>query len=345
MLSVVLATLVLTMFAGASFGMVGAPTVRKAAQVTYKMAVITDVGGLNDHGFNQAANAGRLQVEKKLGFQTRVYDTRTGAERLPNLQAAAQSGYQLVFGTGFFMGDPLDKVAPKFPDVKFAIIDGAPANDAGNTENLPNVANLFFKEQEAGYLVGYMAGLVLKQQPGPDIASAIGANTVPAIVRYFGGYRAGVKKADPKATVILSYANDPTFSDQAKCKEVALNQISQKTQIIFAVAGGCGLGALDQAKAQGLWGIGVDSDQLYLGPEMLTSALKDVAKAVYLTSQEFKKSPANFKTGFNKVFNVKNGGIGYGKVSAKLKNRAAIIKKVNAIKKLIAAGKIVPPAK
>jgi len=72
------------MFAGASFGMVGAPTVRKAAQVTYKMAVITDVGGLNDHGFNQAANAGRLQVEKKLGFQTRVYDTRTSAERLPS---------------------------------------------------------------------------------------------------------------------------------------------------------------------------------------------------------------------------------------------------------------------
>jgi basic membrane protein A len=342
-LSVVLAALGLTTFAGASFGMVGAPTVRKAAQVTYKMAVITDVGGLNDHGFNQAANAGRLQVEKKLGFQTRVYDTRTSAERLPNLQAAAQAGYQLVFGTGFFMGDPLDKVAPKFPDVKFAGID---VNYSTDLPSKPaNVRGIQFKEQEAGYLVGYMAGLVLKQQPGPDIASAIGANTVPAIVRYFGGYRAGVKKADPKATVILSYANDPTFSDQAKCKEVALNQISQKTQIIFAVAGGCGLGALDQAKAQGLWGIGVDSDQLYLGPEMLTSALKDVAKAVYLTSQEFKKSPANFKTGFNKVFNVKNGGIGYGKVSAKLKNRAAIIKKVNAIKKLIAAGKIVPPAK
>ncbi len=293
MVSVVLAMLALTMFAGASFGTVGSPTVRKAASVTYKMAVVTDVGGLNDHGFNQAANAGRLLVQKKLGFQTRVFDTRSAAERLPNLQAAAQDGYQ----------------------------------------------------QEAGYLVGYLAGLVLKQQPGPDVASAIGANTVPAIVRYFGGYRAGVKKADPKATVILSYANDPTFSDQAKCKEVALNQISQKTQIIFTAAGGCGLGALDQAKSQGLWGIGVDSDQLYLGPEMLTSALKDVAKSVYLTSQEFKKSPAKFKTGFNKVFNVKNGGIGYGKVSTKLKNRAAIIKKVNKIKKLIAAGKIVPPAK
>jgi len=342
-LSVVLAVLALTAFAGSSLGTVGAPTVRKAAKVTYKMAVVTDVGGLNDHGFNQAANAGRLLVQRKLGFQTRVFDTRSAAERLPNIQAAAQDGYQLVFGTGFFMGDPLDKVAPKFPKVKFAGID---VNYNTDLPSKPaNVRGIQFKEQEAGYLVGYMAGLVLKQQPGPDVASAIGANTVPAIVRYFAGYQAGVKKADPKATVILTYANDPTFSDQAKCKEVALNQISQKTQIIFAVAGGCGLGALDQAKAQGLWGIGVDSDQLYLGPEMLTSALKDVAKAVFLTSQEFKKNPAAFKTGFNKVFNVKNGGIGYGKVSTRLKNRAAIIKKVNKIKKLIASGKIVPPAK
>lgn len=343
MLSAVVAVLALTTLVSASFGMVGSPTVRQAAKVTYKMAVVTDVGGLNDHGFNQAANTGRLQVQRKLGFQTRVYDTRTAAERLPNLQAAAQSGYQLIFGTGFFMGDPLDKVAPKFPKVKFAGIDVNYATDLPSKPS--NVRGIQFKEQEAGYLVGYMAGLVLKQQPGPDIASAIGANIVPAIVRYFGGYRAGVKKADPKATVILSYANDPTFSDQAKCKEVALNQISQNTQIIFTAAGGCGLGALDEAKAKGLWGIGVDSDQLYLGPQMLTSALKDVAAAVFKTSLEFKKNPAKFKVGFNKVFNVKNGGIGYGKVSPRLKNRAAIIKKVNAIEKLIAAGKIVPPAK
>jgi basic membrane protein A len=160
-----------------------------------------------------------------------------------------------------------------------------------------------------------------------------------------GGYRAGAKRANSKVTVILSYANDPTFSDQAKCKETALNQIQQKTQVIFAVAGGCGLGALNAAKEAKLWGIGVDVDQGYLGSYMLTSALKDVAAAVYLTTQEFKKNPAGFKGGFDKVFNIKNGGIGYGKVSTKLKNRAAIIKKTNAIKKLIASGKIKPPAK
>jgi basic membrane protein A and related proteins len=316
-------------------------TGQAARNATLKMAIVTDVGGLNDHSFNQAMNAGQLRVRKTLGFQTRVYDTRTAAERLPNLQAAAQL-YQLVFAAGFFMTDPIDKVAPKFPKVKFAGVD---VSIADLPSHPTNVRGIQFKEQEAGYLVGYITGLVLKQQTGPDVASAIGANTVPAIVRYIAGYEAGVKKSDPKATVFHDYANDPTFNDQAKCKETAINQLGRHTQVIFAVAGGCGLGAISLARQNHIWAIGVDSDQGYLGPQMLTSALKNVANAVYLTSKDFKKSPSKFRTGYNKVFSVKNNGVGYGKISTRVKNRATIIKKVNKIKKLIAAGKIVPPAK
>ena len=309
--------------------------------VTIKMALVTDIGGLNDKSFNQAANAGRLKVQSKLGIQTRVFITQSANDRTPNIETAAQTGYNIVFATGFFMGDSLDKVAPKFPNTKFAGIDVSVSSIPSKP---PNVRGIQFKEQEAGYLAGYIAGLTVKQQKGPQVVSAIGANTVPPIVRYMGGYRAGAKRANPKVTVILSYANDPTFSDQAKCKETALNQIQKKTQVIFAVAGGCGLGALNAAKEAKLWGIGVDVDQGYLGSYMLTSALKDVSAAVYLTTKEFKKNPAGFKGGFDKIFNVKNGGIGYGKVSTKLKNRAVIIKKTNAIKKLIASGKIKPPA-
>src|SRR5438105_14284408 len=182
------------------------------------MAVVTDVGGLNDHSFNQAMNAGRLRVQAKLGFQTRVYDTRAAAERLPNLEAAAQI-YPLASAAGFFMTDPIDKVAPKFPKVKFAAVD-VKVSDLPSKPT--NVRGIQFKEQEAGYLAGYIGGLVVKQQGGPQVLSAIGANTVPAIVRYIAGYEAGVKKADPKATVFHDYANDPTFNDQAKCKETAI---------------------------------------------------------------------------------------------------------------------------
>ena len=310
-----------------------------ARSATPKVALVTDIGGLNDRSFNQAANTGRLRVQSKLGLDTRVFITQSASDRLPNLQAAAQ-GYDLVFGTGFFMGDPLDKVAPKFPNVKFAGID---VSWSSLPSKPSNVRGLIFKEQEAGYLVGYIAGLVVKQQKGPDVVSAVGANKVPAIVRYIGGYKAGAKKADPKVKVLVDYANDPTFSDQAKCKETATNQIGRGTQVIFQVAGGCGLGALQAAKEHHLWGIGVDVDQGYLGSHMLTSALKDVAAAVYLTAKEFKADPSGFRGGFDKVFTVKNGGIGYGTVAKKLKNRASIIKKVNKIRALIAAGKIVPP--
>ena len=328
-----LTTLALTIVVASGFA--------RGAQ-TVKMALVTDIGGLNDKSFNQAANAGRLKVQSKLKIATRVYITQSATDRIPNLQAAAQGGYGIVFATGFLMEDPLDKVAPRFTNTKFVGIDVSFSNIPSKPSN---VRGIQFKEQEAGYLAGYIAGLTVKQQGGSQVVSAIGANTVPPIVRYMGGYRAGAKRANPKVTVILSYANDPTFSDQAKCKETALNQLQKKTKVIFAVAGGCGLGALNAAKEAKIWGIGVDVDQGYLGSYMLTSALKDVAAAVYLTTQEYKKNPGAFKGGFDKIFNVKNGGIGYGKVSLKLKNRAAIIKKTEAIKKLIASGKSKPPAK
>jgi len=332
-----LVALAIVVIVGAVIAAAGG-TGQAARKATVKVAVVTDIGGLNDRSFNQAANAGRLRVQSKLGIDTRVFITQSASDRLPNLQTAAQDGFGLVFGTGFFMGDPLDKVAPKFPNTKFAGIDVSYADLASKPSN---VRGLIFKEQEAGYLVGYIAGLVLKQQKGPDVASAIGANTVPAIVRYIAGYKAGVKRADPKATVFGDYANDPTFSDQSKCKEVATNQIGRHTQIIFAVAGGCGLGALNSAKEKGLWGIGVDVDQGYLGSFMLTSALKDVAAAVYLTTKEFKANPSGFRGGFDKIFNVKNGGIDVGKISKKVPKK--YVAQIAVIKKKIAKGQIKIP--
>jgi basic membrane protein A len=308
-----------------------------------KMAVVTDIGGLQDRGFNQDANAGRIRAQRVLQVQTTIFDTKTAADRIPNLQAAARQGHNLVIANGFFHTDPLNRVAPAFPDTKFAGIDVS----YNEVESKPaNVRGIQFREQEAGYLVGYIAGLVVKQQRGPDVIAALGANKVPAIVRYNAGYRAGAKKANPRVRYFEDYANDPTFADQAKCKETAQNQIERGAKIIFIVAGGCGLGAHAAVKAEsGLWGIGVDVDQAFLGRHVLTSALKSVANAVYLTTQEFKRNPSGFRTGYNKVFTVKNGGHDYGKISTRVPGRAAIIKKVDAIKKQIASGKIKPPAK
>ena len=305
----------------------------KVEQDDFKMAIFSDIGSLQDRSFNQLANTGRIKIGKELGIPTRVYETKSEAQRIPNALAAARSGYNLIFGVGFLNFTAVNAVAPRYPKLQFAGVDQGVALYSKKPKN---AAGIIFAEQEAGYLVGYLAGLVMKQQGGPQIISAVGANNVPAIVRYFSGYIQGAKKANPKIKVLINYANDPTFSDQAKCKETALGQIQQDTQVIFQVAGGCGLGALSAAKDAKIWGIGVDADQLYLGSHMMTSALKLVDKAVMdLTRLAFN---GDLKTQRDYLYNLKNGGVGLGSVNKKVSK--AFVARTNAIGKQIAAGTI-----
>jgi len=338
--------------AGLAVAIAAAAGVGRAApakkQATLKIAVVTDIGGLNDKGFNHLAYVGLQRAKAKLGVQTRVYITNTASERKPNLIAAGQQN-QLVFGTGFLMFDSIGSVSKAFPSKKFAGIDvpveAVPENSGAN---IPNLRGLVFKEQEAGYLAGYIAGLVIKRHPykGKQRVAAVGANKVPAIVHFLAGYRAGAKKANRNVKVDLVYANDPTFSDQAKCKETTLNEIAKGAGVVFEAAGQCGLGGLNAAKQKKVWGIGVDADQSFLGKHILTSATKKVDVAVFKTIQAFKKNPSGFRGGKDVAFSVKNGGVGYGKLSSKLSkaDRTFITKKVEAIRKLIAQGKIKPPA-
>jgi len=324
----------------------GAGSASAKSQATIRVAVSTDVGGLNDKGFNHLSYVGLQQAIKQLKVEGRVYITNTAAERKPNLQAAAQAGYGLVIAVGvLYQFGPLDDVAPAFPNTKFAGVD---IDWPGLSSHPMNVRGIQFREQEAGYLVGYIAGLEIKRHPhkGKQIISGVGANKVPAITRYLAGYKAGAKKANPKVTVNIDYANDPTFQDQAKCRETTLNQIGAGSGIVFEAAGGCGLGGLLAAKQNHIWGIGVDADQGFLGPHMLTSATKHVAQSVFEAIKAFKANPSGFQGGFNKNYTVKNGGVGYAKLSKKLSkaDRKFITTKVTRIAKLIANGKIVPPS-
>jgi basic membrane protein A len=325
---------------------VTAGTGRAAHHAAAKVAIVTDIGGLNDKGFNHLSYLGLQKAQKQLGVDGRVFITQSAQDRLGNLQAAAQAGYGLVIATGFLFFDQIPPVASSFPNTTFAGVDiplaavtGSPANFRG----------LVFKEQEGGYLVGYIAGLMIKRHPhnGKQVVSAVGANPVPAIVHYLAGFRAGVKKADPQATVLLNYANDPTFNDQTKCKVTTQNQIARGSGIVFEAAGGCGLGGLTAAKQKGIWGIGVDADQGYLGPHMLTSALKKVDNAVFQAIKGYQADPSGFKGGADSVFDVKNGGMGYAPLSKMVSaaDRACINPRVAAIAKQFASGKIVPPVK
>jgi basic membrane protein A len=326
-----------------------ASTGTAAQEQAVRVAVVTDIGGLNDKGFNSLSNAGLQRAKKQLGVQGRVFISRTAADRIPNLTAAAQQGYNLVIGIGFLMFDALGKVPPTFEDTKFAGVDvpyGFVTSQA-KLDSIPNLRGLLFKEAEAGCLVGNIAALEARRQAGPDIISAVGANKVPAIVAFIAGYRFCAKRANRAVRVLVNYANDPTFANQAKCRATALSQIARGSRIVFQVAGQCGLGALDAAKARGVWGIGVDADQFFLGPHVLTSATKKVDVSVYDTIADFKRTGERFRGGFDKLYTVKNGGVGYGRLSKRLPAsvRAQYTRSTNAVAAQIRSGRLKPPSK
>src|SRR3954463_10111606 len=264
-----------------------------------KIGLVTDVGGLNDKSFNALANTGRLDAEKDFGVKTSVTESKKQEDYVPNLTTYAQQNYDLVIGVGFLMTNSVWKVAKQFPNIKFAVIDGAPADAAGKTENLPNVANLFLKEQEAGYLVGVIAATMAKDKVGKathNTVCSMGGIPIPPVDHYIAGYQDAVKTISPSTTILNGYSND--FVDQAKGKEVGLNHISKNCDILFQVAGGSGLGYIAAAKEKGVYAIGVDVDQIDVAPgTVITSAMKRVDKAVYDTSNAVKSG--SFKSGDN----------------------------------------------
>ena len=258
--------------------------------------------------------------------------SRSNSDYVPNLTSLAKADYDLVIAVGFLMGDALNTVAKRFPDTNFAIIDVAQES----LKSKPvNVRGLLFKEQEAGYLVGYLAGLVAKEEGGSQqVIGSVGGLKIPPVDRYIAGYQAGAEKASPGITTLNSYSQD--FVDQAKCKEAALDQIARGAHVIFQVAGQCGLGALSAAKEKNVRGIGVDADQAYLGDHVLTSALKKVDVAVYQTVQS--AQDGTFTGGANSVFDVASGGVGLGKIAADVPSE--LVAQVNRVQDQIAAGQI-----
>jgi basic membrane protein A and related proteins len=291
----------------------------------FKVGLVTDIGGLNDHGFNHLAYVGLQRAEQQLGIKGRVLTSSSGADYLPNLSTLARQGYNLVIPVGFLMADATDTVAKAFPSTKFAMVDSDATAEKGDPKN---IEGLLFEEQQAGYLAGYLAGLYAKQH-GYTTISSVGGQKIPPVDHYIAGYQAGAKAADPSIKTLNGYSQD--FTDQTKCKEVALNQIAQGSKVVFQVAGGCGLGALSAAQQKGLQGIGVDADQAYLGSYILTSAEKKVDVAVFNAIKN--AMHGTFAAGNNVTNNIANGGIGYGKIGpAGLKFSPEIQKIYNEIK-------------
>ena len=309
----------------------GASTTSTTAASGFKVGLVTDIGGLNDHGFNHLSYEGLLQAQSQLGVKGTVLQSTSGADYVPNLSRLAAAGNKLVIAVGFLMAAPLEQVAKQYPNTHFAIIDspGATAPDTAK-----NIEGIDFAEQQAGYPAGYLTGLYLKQH-GYATASSVGGQSIPPVNLYIAGFQAGVKAADPSAKLLNAYSQN--FTDESSCKELALNQINAGSKVVFQVAGACGLGVISAGVQTHTQVIGVDADQNYLAPTLvLTSAEKMVNTGVFTAIKDL--MAGTFSSNLQE--DITNGGVGIGKIDADGQPYASKIAGIIAEMK---SGKIKPP--
>jgi basic membrane protein A len=227
---------------------------------------------------------------------------------VPALTLLARQRYDLVMGLGVFSAPAVDSVATGFPETRFAIIDCGHPDRADRPKN---VLDISFSHEQAGYLAGHLAALVLALAPGEEVISSVGGQQVPAVERFIAGYQAGARGANPGITTLNSYTDD--FLDPVKGRSVALSQIAKGSRVVFQIASVCGLGALEAARERGVWGIGVDVDQSHLGPHILTSAVVRMDVGVFDTVAELVRG--TLETGRTSRFTLENGGVGLGTIS------------------------------
>jgi basic membrane protein A len=213
-----------------------------------------------------------------------------------------------VIGIGFLEARDLARVAGKFPSTKFAILDAPWEVLTGRPKN---VEGTVFRTEEPSFLAGYLAAHIAKRRSPHPTISSVGGYPIPTVDAFIAGYQAGAKRANPQITLLNTYALD--FLNPAKCKHVALGQIAQGAEVVFNVAGTCGLGTLAAAKQKGVSGIGVDIDQSYLGRFILTSVIKRLDVALYDLVRSLEQG--RFRTGGNVVFDLRNNGVGLGRFS------------------------------
>jgi len=274
-----------------------------------KVGLVTDIGGLNDKGFNHLAYVGLQQAITQLHIKGDVKESHSDSDYVPNLTGFASGGYNLVIAVGFLMQTAVGQVSQQYPNVKFAIIDGDPTDANGNIVQRSNVVGLHFKEQEAGALVGVVAGMLEKQGKAPlnkNTISAVGGVSIPPVNHYIAGYKWAANMEDPGIKVLVGYSND--FTDPTKCAGPANSQIAAGSDIVFQVAGGCGLGALQAAGQHKVYSIGVDTDQSSADTSVIASAVKRVDVATFTVIQDVVKG--TFQAG-TLSFDLKNDGVGY----------------------------------
>jgi basic membrane protein A len=272
-----------------------------------RVGIVFDIGGKDDRSFNAAAWEGVRRAAKDFPIVLRDVEPGNPTSIEPAMRAFAERGYDLIIGVGFAQAPIMDVVAKDYPNINFAIIDGA--------SNLPNVASLVFKEHEGSYLVGLIAARTSKT----GVLGFIGGMDIPLIHKFETGYEEGAKAVNPNVRVIDNYVgvSDSAWNNPGKGKELALAQIEKGADVIFTAAGNSGLGAFDAVEQAGKdaegratkFVIGVDSNQNMVKPGfVLTSMVKRVDNAVYQIVSDVMNH--QFKGGRH-VYGLEADGVAY----------------------------------
>jgi basic membrane protein A len=297
-----------------------------------RVGLVVEPTGI-ENPYNHGPYLGLERAVKELGIRGRVLTPAPKEGYVPSLSLLARQKYDLVIGH-FFAAPAIDRVATEFPETRFALLDLAQDDLAHRPKN---VLGIVFSEEQAGYLAGHLAALVLTLSPGEEVISSIGGQRVPAVEKYIAGYQAGARGANPRVATLNGYTHD--FIDPVKGRSVAMAQIARGSRVVFSVASLGGLGALDAARERGVWGIGVDVDQSHLGPHILTSAVKRMDVAVFDTIDELVRG--TLETGRTSRFSLRNSGVGLGTISAAVPR--SFKAEIDDVRAEIVAGKITIP--
>jgi basic membrane protein A len=325
--------------AAAALGTAGSSNAKPTAGET--IALVSDIGKFTDKGFNQNQLVGFNKAKAQLGFTGLPLQSNSTSDYSPNFNTAVRKGAKLVIAAGFLLAPTEATYAKQFPNVHFAITDytvhTSPFSDKKGKVLFKNVEGLTYQANESGCLLGVLAAKMAQKEGGNTIG-AVGGLTIPPVDIWIAGYRFCAQKAVPGTKVLIQYSQDFVATD--KCKTVATNEISQGAKVVFQVAGGCGLGVFKAADEAGAWAIGVDVDQYKLGKRVLTSGVKRVDNGVIgVIKQEL---AGKFKGGTDLNFNLKNGGMGIGKINPTVPK--AYITLMNSYKAKIIKGTLKVPA-
>jgi len=298
-----------------------------------RVVLILDPGGCPDTATLRICE-GFKRATRLTGVSGRIFTPTLRDDLAGFLELVARQGYSVVMAFGLWFTPAFERVAARHPDQRFVAMDVSRAQIPGRPKNVQGVV---FRTSEAAYLAGWLAGKLERRRAGPDVVGVVAGVKVPPVVDFVLGFAAGARRAAPGVDVLVDYSND--FADETKCASSARRQIARGAGTVFNVAGGCGLGTLSAAADAGIWAVGVDSDQSFLGPHVLTSVLKHFDAGFLAVFRQVQAG--RVVTGRDTVLTMRDGAVGLGRISPKVPR--SLVEQLEVLRRRIVAGEIRVP--